>query len=353
MTAPSEALVVQHDEQPMDVVLVKQQVQHIQAVMKEVMVKDTHYGTIPGTDKPTLYKPGAEVLGLTFRLDPTFRVEQTDVGNGHREYEVRCVLFNQGSGRTWEGVGFCSTMESKYRYRGVEKVFTEKKVPSKYWDIRKKDPKAAQELLGGKGFITGKSEDDGQWYVCTKGIKSENPDIADVYNTVLKMAKKRSHTDAILTATACSDIFTQDLEPADDDDKKQDKKAEPKRRVRQPERKSEAKPAAKVAEPGPNTTDGPPTDDEQPAADDNTGTWEGLIVDVRIQEGETERKGKMQGWTLYRITGDDQSGFITFSDTDGMLCQAAMSNEDRVVIGWEKTSRGGMKITSIDEAPPE
>ena len=40
----------------------------------------------------------------------------------------------------------------------------------------------------------------------------ENSDLADTYNTVLKMAKKRALVDATLTATAASDIFTQDLE---------------------------------------------------------------------------------------------------------------------------------------------
>jgi len=40
----------------------------------------------------------------------------------------------------------------------------------------------------------------------------ENTDLADTYNTVLKMAKKRALVDATLTATAASDIFTQDLE---------------------------------------------------------------------------------------------------------------------------------------------
>ena len=41
-------------------------------------------------------------------------------------------------------------------------------------------------------------------------IEHDNP--ADYYNTVLKMAKKRAHVDAVLTATAASDIFTQDIE---------------------------------------------------------------------------------------------------------------------------------------------
>ncbi len=42
--------------------------------------------------------------------------------------------------------------------------------------------------------------------------KLENDNPADDYNTVLKMAKKRALVDAVLTATAASDIFTQDLE---------------------------------------------------------------------------------------------------------------------------------------------
>ena len=41
-------------------------------------------------------------------------------------------------------------------------------------------------------------------------VEYDNP--ADYYNTALKMAKKRAHVDAILTATAASDCFTQDVE---------------------------------------------------------------------------------------------------------------------------------------------
>jgi hypothetical protein len=44
------------------------------------------------------------------------------------------------------------------------------------------------------------------------GDKVEHDNPADYYNTVLKMAKKRAHVDAVLTATAASDIFTQDVE---------------------------------------------------------------------------------------------------------------------------------------------
>ena len=47
----------------------------VQEVMQAVMKKDTHYGTIPGTPKPTLFKPGAEVLAATFRIAVSYRIE--------------------------------------------------------------------------------------------------------------------------------------------------------------------------------------------------------------------------------------------------------------------------------------
>ena len=49
---------------------VVRQVQLIQEIMANVMKVDEHYGTIPGCKKPSLYKPGAEKLSVTFRLSP-------------------------------------------------------------------------------------------------------------------------------------------------------------------------------------------------------------------------------------------------------------------------------------------
>src|SRR6266516_4822053 len=105
---------------PLSVSSIKHQVQVIQQVMKDVMVDGTHYGKIPGTDKPTLLKAGAEKLSLTFRLAPTYAITKNELGNGHREIEVKCTLTHIPSQTVFgEGVGSCSTMESKYRYRNV------------------------------------------------------------------------------------------------------------------------------------------------------------------------------------------------------------------------------------------
>lgn len=149
---------------------VRQQVNQLQYLMQQVLKQGEHYGVVPGTKgKPSLFQPGAEKICLMFKLVPRYRIEKTQLPGGHREVEVTCTLYQRGSEIVeGEGIGSCSTMERKYRYR------------SKWND----------------------------------GVKTteENPDIADTYNTVLKMAKKRALVDAVKSTTAASDIFTQDVE---------------------------------------------------------------------------------------------------------------------------------------------
>lgn len=187
---------------PADVV---NQVKLIQQVMSDVMKDGIHFGTIPGCPKPSLYKPGAEKLGFVFRHVPAFDVQQTDIGGGHREYRVTCTLTNQDGQVIGAGVGVCSTMESKYRYRNASDYeVTDQPIP--------KDAKERKAEYRKKGF--GMKQIDGAWYWVKYKSEGrvENPDIADTYNTVLKMAKKRAHVDAEITACAASDIFAQDVE---------------------------------------------------------------------------------------------------------------------------------------------
>lgn len=177
-------------------------------IKKQIMREGTHWGKVPGCgDKPTLLKNGAELLCMAFKLAPDAKVEIENLGNGHREYTVTTTLTSIATGvPIATGLGSCSTMESKYRYRNSDPVNTGKPVPREYWDER--DP----ALLGGKGFMA-KKDESGAWKIFKKGDKKvENPDIADVYNTVLKMASKRSLVDATLKATGGSCEFTQDIE---------------------------------------------------------------------------------------------------------------------------------------------
>ena len=185
----------------------------VREVAARVMVEGLDYGTVPGCGpKPVLLKGGAERLCVVFRLAPSFQVEETRLEGGHREYRLVCSLSTMGSGTlVGQGVGVCSSLEAKYRFRQGQGEPTDKPVPRAYWDLRQEDPAKAQELIGGKGFSTRKVEGKG-WMICKGGEKTEHDNPADHYNTVLKMAKKRALVDAVLTATAASSVFGQDLE---------------------------------------------------------------------------------------------------------------------------------------------
>lgn len=147
------------------------------------LAKGRDYGTIPGTNKDTLLKPGAEQICIWFECRPSLDVlseehdddkinvyEKPVYKNGRKTtateeaksqglhaFRVSCKLLHRPTGQiVGEGLGSCSTMESKY-------------------------------------------------------ISRPN----DCENTVLKMAKKRAFVDAVLTTFGLSDRFTQDMEDMD------------------------------------------------------------------------------------------------------------------------------------------
>ena len=144
------------------------EIQQVQATMnkitqfQQVIQKTLHqghdFGIIPGTDKPTLLKPGAEKILMMMGLRSEFEIVDStrDFEKGFFQYQVRCRLL-KGDMVITEGLGACNTRERKYL---------------------KMDPYTMD-------------------------------------NTVLKMAKKRSLIDATLLVASLSDIFTQDLEDID------------------------------------------------------------------------------------------------------------------------------------------
>ena len=199
MTKEVSVAVQQHAGQIADVISMKATVQD---VLKSQMQEDVHYGKIPGTrDKPTLLKAGAEMLRMVFNMSTICEANDVIVDTdkyGHKTYEICMHILNKEGIKVATGLGTCSTMESKYKYRSQ---LTDRKVPSEYWESRDK------ALLGGSQYSPKKVK--GAWLISER-VEHDNP--ADYYNTVKKMAKKRAMADGILTATCSSDLFTQDLE---------------------------------------------------------------------------------------------------------------------------------------------
>jgi hypothetical protein len=138
-------------------------------LVMEVLEPGIDFGIHPGTSSMALKDCGASKIANAFNTYP----EHTILHYVEKEgdlisclIQTKLILRNTGQ-VVASGVGSCSTMETKYAYRWVEN-------PEDY------------------GF-----DKSGLKYDKKKGkYRVPNPDIEDVGNTIVKMASKRSETDA-------------------------------------------------------------------------------------------------------------------------------------------------------------
>ncbi|MFD0868801.1 hypothetical protein [Paenibacillus residui] len=168
----------------------KQKLNLTREFFREVMQEGVDYGIIPGTDKPTLYKPGAEGLCEFYNLAPTIagKVEDKNHETGYYSVDITVRLIHRNTGSIIaEGVGHANTFENRYRWRWV----SEKDIPKGL---------SKEELVS--------KERDGRYGKFVQ-YRLENDDMHSIWNTVLKMAKKRALVDAVLSATRSSGIFSQ------------------------------------------------------------------------------------------------------------------------------------------------
>lgn len=190
--------------------------ERVRALVKAIMREGEDFGTIPGTKKPTLLKPGSEKLCAFYGLVATYEVA-TAYGDGAARpwitVEVKAVMrLGSADGPiVGEGLGSANSSESKHRWRTAKRTcpscgsvgaiarsnYEDKDTGERGWycrDCKEKfalaDPAIVDQALG----------------------RIENEDPGDVENTCLKMAKKRAYIDGTLTTTATSGFFTQDLE---------------------------------------------------------------------------------------------------------------------------------------------
>jgi len=165
-------------------------VERIREVQVKVMKEGVDYGTIQGCgDKPTLFKPGAETLLLAFEMAALpDQLTINDLGDGDEvRYRVICPIVHVPTGKLCgNGVGECSSLEEKYKWR--------KAVCDEEFEATDPDRRRLK------------------FYKDGGTVNQVRTNKADVANTVLKMAKKRSLVDGSLTVTAASRVFTQDVE---------------------------------------------------------------------------------------------------------------------------------------------
>ena len=165
---------------------------------KQVLRDGVDYGVIPGTEKPTLLKPGAEKLATLFGLRPHFELldKIEDWDNGFFYYRYRCTLVNRYGESVGNAEGSANTKEKRYRWRYIP-----------VWKATENDKARAVR-------IEERKDKHGRKY---KVYVLENDDPYTLVNTVQKVALKRALVAAVLVTTGASEFFTQDLEDVADD----------------------------------------------------------------------------------------------------------------------------------------
>ena len=197
---------------------------HLKGFVRELkdkfMTEGLHYIRLGEGDKakPMLVKAGIEILMVAFRLSPRFEIKEREIemfGVKHKECQTICSLLSTVNGAVIaQGIGLCSTLESRYRYVNMGKICPD---CGKEGTIRKSKQDGGWycwDKLGGCGAKWAANHPDIKDQVVGK---RDNADIADAYNTVLKMANMRALRDAVMTGLSASDIFddSEDFEVPD------------------------------------------------------------------------------------------------------------------------------------------
>ena len=160
----------------------------IEWLMANIMVKNLHYGIIPGSKKYSLLKAGSELLLPRFGLG-CFPAVQDLSTEFEMKFMVEAKVIHIASNvHVGSGIGICSSNEEKYKWRRAAS-------PKEF----EMTPPEARRVKYGRDYTTNQVR--------------QSPD--DIMNTILKMAKKRAQIDACLTCTAASSFFTQDIEDFD------------------------------------------------------------------------------------------------------------------------------------------
>lgn len=177
-----------YQTKPQTAMDIRAQVNLIQEVMHAVMKQDTHYGIIPGCKKPSLWKPGAEVLFTTFRISVDPHVEDLSTSDEAR-FRVTAKATSSSGIPLGSALGEASSDEEKYKWREI--------VCQEEYDATPDNQRRDKWKHGRTGPYM---------------VQQVRTNIADCRNTVLKMAAKRASVALALQVTAASDIFTQDIE---------------------------------------------------------------------------------------------------------------------------------------------
>lgn len=199
----------------------------MRSIMKDYvqsqMVENHHYyymsrvtnptAEIKAGEKPALMQDGAYMIMSLYRCIPgSVRNDIIRHEDGHVTVVSEAPIYNADGHLIATGNGSCSTRESKYAYRKGERVCPDCGVGAiiKGKDFSGKGGPTGWVCFAKKGGCGAKFS-DGDARIEEQQIgRIDNPDIADIENTVLKMSVKRATVAAVRKLPLVSDLFSTD-----------------------------------------------------------------------------------------------------------------------------------------------
>lgn len=255
---------------------IQQNITRVQAAKVAVMKDGTHYGRIPGTPKPSLLKPGAEIINLMFGVsaDPAEKDDEESVDEvGVRFYRcsVRMVFKTRTGVFMGASYGYASSLEEKYKWRKAGK----------------KEFEATPEARRRVKFRKGDKGEYEEFQVRTE--------VEDIKNTIVQMAMKRAEVSGTRRVHALSDMFSQDLEDLPAEIRESIIDGEVVESDRKPVQVGQRK-----SEQPPNGNDGAATAKTEPAAEPKKAAGATQIGKIRAVD---EKEGQKPYWFVTLNTG--------------------------------------------------
>lgn len=331
--APASSLaLVRGEEVRPTLARIKAEKQLVRHAMQDVMKVNTHYGTIPGTQKPTLYDAGATTVLSLFHiaLDPV--VEDLS-GLDEIRYRIAQFAKHAPSGTALgSAYGEASSNEEKYKWRRA---------------VCKEEFEATSE---DRRRVKWAKSRDGVYQI--NQVRTEPSDVA---NTVLKMAVKRARVAVTLQVTGAGDVFTQDLEDLPAEIVEGLTEGEGPRAVPAP--RPAAKPAAaSTAAPAaapPTSTPAAAKPPREPGDDDDG--LDGFMGDqgapktpiLTVKTSTFIRKGEKNGkaWEKWEVSFTDHPPFNTFSESVHKAALALTGKPARITV---ETQGNYENLTAIE-----
>lgn len=238
--------IIKQDMQMMPLSAAKEWYDEFVAFSKSIMKKDLDYGEIPGTNKPSLYKPGAEKLALVYGMGIEIECidKFTDLDRSFVDYTYKCTVKTKSGQVKAQCEGSCNSLEPKYGYvwktidelpEGIDVTNYQSKTtgkksfefefalqkkettgqygkPAAYWEQWDKDIESGKAKRVTRKTKSGKEMQGFEIDEQVTVYRIANPDVVGLKNTIMKMAQKRAFVGAILLATGASEFYTQDIE---------------------------------------------------------------------------------------------------------------------------------------------